>query len=148
MKVEWDYSDNAYPVQSIVEEVNRLPELTEQAEKKVFNDIGKIIVTHVKALLPPSGRDGLSNYDGSQPYVDMRDDIKSTVKRKDGFVSLIVRGGKKTGYKWHLLDDGTRNPNGTTHTSAKHFTDKAMRNAEAEIDKYIDQIISEVANGK
>jgi hypothetical protein len=39
-----------------------------------------------------------------------------------------------------MLDDGTRNPDGTIHTPALHFTQKALAEAEGEINDIIDQL--------
>jgi len=43
-------------------------------------------------------------------------------------------GGKETAYKWHMLSDGTLNPDGSTHTDATHFDEKAIKNSKDEID--------------
>ena len=60
---------------------------------------------------------------------------------------MTIHGGKNTGYKWHMLDDGTRNPDGTVHTPALHFTDRASKAAEAKIDRMVDELERKVTEG-
>lgn len=143
MKVEFDAGQQLL---SIEQELRRLPEMVEQEEKKVMKSISKIIMDKLKANLPKS--DGQhTNYDGSKPYVHMKDDIKVTVKSEDGVAYVLIRGGKLTGYKWHLVNDGTRDRNGRVKTSATHFIDKALKQSEPEIDALIEELIGGIADG-
>lgn len=143
MKVDFDASEQLF---SIEQELRRLPELAEKEEKKVMQSIRKVIMEKLKANLPKS--DGQNtNYDGSKPYVHMRDDIKATVKSKDGVAYVLIRGGKLTGYKWHLVNDGTRDQYGRVKTTATHFIDKALKQSEAEIDALIDDLIGGIVDG-
>ena len=68
-----------------------------------------IIKKNVEINLPRSDAGATStNYDGT-PYVHMRDDVKTTVKDdKAGTAYVIIRGGKYTGYKWHMLENGNQ----------------------------------------
>jgi HK97 gp10 family phage protein len=85
---------------------------------------------------------GTTNYDGSLPYVHLVDDVKTSIKDdKAGNVYAMIRGGKFTGYKWHMLE------NGTTTTKATHFIEKALKQTESEINSYIDEAIGRVAQG-
>lgn len=141
--------DDASSFKSIIEEIEKIPKLAAEQEKQALQEIKKIIVNNVKKAVPSQAEDKLSNYDGTTPYVHIKDDIKATVKQtKDGFSSVTIRGGKYTGYKWHMLDDGTRNPDGTIHTAATNFTINAMRASEQEIDRVIDALMENVANGR
>lgn len=142
MQVEFN-SNNAF--KDIMEDISRIPELVEKEEKKVMKRISDVLVEKVKANLPRSA--GGTNYDGSKPYVHMRDDIKSSVKSKGGLSSVLISGGKKTAFKWHLVNDGARDKNGNVKTVATHFVDKAVIQAEPEIENMIDELIAEVANG-
>lgn len=74
-------------------------------------------------------------------YKHMADDVKIT-KRKDEFGERTVRvqGGKKTGTLWHLVNDGTYRSNAT------HFMDKALQEAEPEIQAIIDAGLSKVGD--
>lgn len=143
MKVDFDASEQLL---SIEQELRRLPEMVEQEEKKVMKRLQKIITEKLKANLPKSDGQN-SNYDGSKPYVHMKDDIKATVKSKDGVAYVLIRGGKLTGFKWHLVNDGTRDRNGRVKTSATHFIDKARKQSEPEIDELIDELIGGIADG-
>lgn len=143
MKVNMDSND---AFKYIMEDIARIPEMAEKEEKNVMKKIRDVLVEKVKANLPRSS--GGANYDGSKPYVHMRDDIKASIKSKGGFASLIISGGKKTAYKWHMVNDGTRDSKGGVKTAATHFIDKAMLQAEPEIDKIVDDLLAEVAGGK
>lgn len=146
MKVELDAHDL---MRSISEEINRIPNLTAEAEKRGMRKIGKILQAKVKAYMPTESKDygHRTNYDGST-LVHMKDDVKFKVKDEKGYASLVVYGDKYTGYKWHLLDDGTRDPNGDVHTEATHFTSKALKAAEPEIDAIISEMIEEVSHDR
>lgn len=146
MKVEWNADEGENPFLSISHGISRIPSLTEEANKKVLKKIGNIIASNVKKQLNRNP-DVLANYDGTTPAIHVVDDIKIKVDGKSGFQSVIVKGGKYTGYKWHLIDDGTLSPKGNPHTKATNFTMKAMAASQAEIDALIDQLIEEVANG-
>lgn len=143
MKVNMD-SDDAFKY--IMEDIARIPDIAEQEEKNVMKRIRDVLVEKVKANLPRSS--GGTNYDGSKPYVHMRDDIKASIKSKNGFISLVIFGGKKTAHKWHMVNDGTRDSAGEIKTTATHFIEKAMIQAEPEIDKIVDELLAEVADGR
>jgi len=74
-------------------------------------------------------------------YKHMADDVKIT-KKKDEFGERTIRvqGGKKTGTLWHIVNDGTY------RTNATHFMDKAMKEAEPEIQAVIDAELSKVGD--
>lgn len=132
---------------AILKEIGQIPQVAEGQAKNTINRCKDVIVKRVRDNLPRSDADG-SNYDGSNPYIHMRDDIKGKVKvSKEGTVSLTVMGGKKTAYKWHMVNDGTREPNGAVKTRATHFIDKAVVQSEAEIERLIDDLVAEVADG-
>lgn len=134
MNVNLDYSQ---ALNEIVAEISKIPQLTAEKEKKAFQQIGKELVKEVKKALPRSDAD----------HKHMADDVKSSVSSKSGICSVVVRGGKLTGYKWHMLDDGTRNPDGSIHTPATHFTQIAMQAATSKIDDIVDDLVKEVAKG-
>ena len=142
MKVNMESND---VFKDIMEEIARIPEMVEKEEKKVMKRIRDVLVEKVKANLPRSF--GGTNYDGSEPYVHMRDDVKASIKSKGGLASLIIFGGKKTAHKWHMVNDGTRDSKGRVKTVATHFVDKALIQAEPEIKKIVDELIAEVADG-
>ncbi len=139
MKVDFEY-DKA--LQGMVADVLRCEKIMESEQEKVLGEIGKVIKKNTVAALPKSNEAGPG-------YKHMRDDIKVTIngkRKKTGVTGVTVHGGKLTAYKWHMLDDGTRNPNGTVHTRALHFTGKAMENATQEIEKIVDDLIGRTVN--
>jgi HK97 gp10 family phage protein len=139
MTVDMNYKD---ALNGIVADVLKMDNVLEKDQQKALEDIGKVIKRETQKILPVSD-------EGGSGYKHMRDDIKVTVngkKRKTGVTGVTVHGGKLTAYKWHMLDDGTRNPNGTVHTRARHFTAKAMENATPEIERIVDDLIGRVVN--
>lgn len=139
MTVDMNYKD---ALNGIVADVLKMDNVLETDQQKALEAIGKVIKKETQKVLPVSDESG-------KGYKHMRDDIKVTVngkKRKTGVTGVTVHGGKLTAYKWHMLDDGTRNPNGTVHTRARHFTAKAMENATPEIERIVDDLIGRVVN--
>ena len=134
-----DYKD---ALNGIVADVLKMENILEKDQQEALEDIGKAIKKETQKVLPVSDESGAG-------YKHMRDDIKVTVngkKKKTGVTGVTVHGGKATAYKWHMLDDGTRNPNGTIHTRARHFTAKAMENATPEVEKIVDNLIGRVTH--
>ena len=139
MTVDMIYKD---ALNGIVADVLKMDNVLETDQQKALEAIGKVIKKETQKVLPVSDESG-------KGYKHMRDDIKVTVngkKRKTGVTGVTIHGGKLTAYKWHMLDDGTRNPNGTVHTRARHFTAKAMEQATPEIEKIVDDLIGRVVN--
>ncbi len=139
MTVDMNYKD---ALNGIVADVLKMDNVLEKDQQKALEDIGKVIKRETQKVLPVSD-------EGGSGYKHMRDDIKVTVngkKKKTGVTGVTVHGGKLTAYKWHMLDDGTRNPNGTVHTRAMHFTAKAMENATPEIERIVDDLIGRAVN--
>lgn len=134
-----DYKD---ALNGIVADVLKMENILEKDQQEALEDIGKAIKKETQKVLPVSDESGAG-------YKHMRDDIKVTVngkRKKTGVTGVTVHGGKATAYKWHMLDDGTRNPNGTVHTRARHFTAKAMENATPEVEKIVDNLIGRVTH--
>ena len=136
MKVNFNYEQ---PLDEIVAEVLRMETILESEQAEAMTQIGKEIKTQVKNILPKSDEKGKH----------MRDDIKVTVqgkKAKTGITGVTVHGGRDTAFKWHLLDDGTRNPDGSVHPPAIHFTGKAMQAATPRIEQIINEIERKVTS--
>ena len=130
MKIDFAFEQ---PLDEIVTEVLRMETILESEQAELMTAIGKEIKKEVKNNLPKSNEDAKH----------MRDDIKVTVqgkKAKTGITGVTVHGGKETAFKWHLLDDGTRNPDGSVHTPALHFTSKAMQAATPRIEQLINDL--------
>lgn len=139
MNVELEY---ASALQGMVADVLRCEKIMESEQERVLGEIGKVLKKNTAAALPKSDEAGSG-------YKHMKEDIKVTIngkRKKTGVTGVTVHGGKLTAYKWHMLDDGTRNPNGTVHTKAIHFTKKAVDASAGDIDKIVDNLIGRVVN--
>lgn len=136
MKVNLDYEST---LGGLVADVLRCEKMAETEQESCLKKIGNVIKKEVQAILPTS----------DEGHKHMRDDIKVTIdgkRKKTGTMGVVVHGGKDTAYKWHMLDDGTRNPNGTVHTKALKFTSKAMKNAESQVEKIVNDYVGKVTN--
>lgn len=138
------------PLQDIVSEVLRMENIMESEQEEILTEIGKELKKQVREQLPKSdsGNDG---YASGGRYKHMRDDIKVTVngkKAKTGVTGVTVHGGKETAYKWHMLDDGTRNKDGSVHTPALHFTSKAQNAAAGKIESLLNNLERKVTGGR
>lgn len=99
---------------------------TEEGTKKFLQDSNKFMK---QALIRHMKR---SDYEG-KGHVHMQDDIKTSVRKdRDGEMYASVRGGKKTGTLWHLVNDGTWGHHGS------HFIDKALADYDSERDAIAD----------
>ena len=139
MTVDLDYKNT---LNGIVQDIMRMENVLESDQQEALEKIGKVIKKETQNLLPNSDEAGSG-------YKHMRDDIKVTIngkRKKTGVTGVTVHGGKQTAYKWHMLDDGTRNPDGSVHTQAIHFTPRAMESASTEIEKIVDDLIREVTH--
>ncbi|WP_090554731.1 HK97-gp10 family putative phage morphogenesis protein [Natronincola ferrireducens] len=64
----------------------------------------------------------------------MADDVQANVVRdKYGYKVARIKGGKRTGTKWHLVNDGTY------RSDATHFMDKAIAQSESEVNKIFEE---------
>ena len=149
MRVTLEYENQLKDIDDLI---SKMPSLIEKEEKAMLKKIGKVIQKYVirqlrLLRLPADKIKGLRNYDKSVPYVQMDDDVKVAVKKsKSGDIYVSVKGGKYTGFKWHFLNDGTRNKDGSVHTPATHFIDRALEQSRAEIDKIIADVARKVAD--
>ena len=149
MRVTLEYENQLKDIENLID---NMPELIEREEKAMLRKIGNVIKKYVirqLRLVRMSAKEVESrkNYDKSVPYVQMDDDVKVAVKKsRTGDVYVSVKGGKYTGFKWHFLNDGTRNKDGSVHTPATHFMDRALEQSKSEIDKIISDVMKRVAN--
>jgi HK97 gp10 family phage protein len=136
MEINFNFEDAFREIQ---QEIGMMPESVIKESKTVISKAAKILKKHVEDNLRRVDHGNTSNYDGSTPYVHMKDDVKTSVKDdKQGSIVAIIRGGKYTAYKWHLVN------NGTVNSKATHFIDKALKDSESEIDQLVDNMIGRV----
>lgn len=69
----------------------------------------------------------------TEQYTHMADDVQARIgKDKFGNKVMKIRGGKLTGTKWHLVNDGTYKSRPT------HFMDFAVAQSETDLEALVD----------
>jgi HK97 gp10 family phage protein len=134
MNVNMDYKQ---ALNGMITDVLRSGQILESAQEALLTNAGKIIKKEVREIVPKS----------NEMHTHLRDDIKVSVrgkKRKTGVTGVSVYGGDDTWRKWHLIDDGTRNPDGSVHTPALHFSSKAMEKATPKIESLVNDLVRKV----
>lgn len=147
MRVAIDYKEE---ISSIDQMIRNLPKEIQYEERKVLSKAGSAIKKNVVRYLHSSGIEALldmepKNYDGTRPYVHMKDDVRFTVKRnKQGVLYVSVKGGKYTGYKWHLANDGHIARDGKTFVPGLKFMERALQASEGDIESAINDMMKKV----
>jgi HK97 gp10 family phage protein len=136
MNITFDYEEAFF---SIEKEIGRIPNDIRSRSKEIMKNTANIVKKNVVSNLSALGKsEATSNYDGSTPYIHMKNDVKTSVKDDNqGTVYAVIKGGKYTGYKWHLLN------NGTVNSRATHFVDNALKQSEGEFEVMVDVMIRE-----
>ncbi len=99
----------------------------EMTENQMLEKSGDILKEFVIAELNKHRRIIAERYKGRPA---MADDVRKTIKKnKWGESYVSVRGGKKTGTLWHLVNDGN------LYSTPTHFMDNAIAKFDNEIDK-------------
>lgn len=149
MKVNFNYNEELSELDSMI---SNMPKQLENQEKTVLQRIGASVKKSVEKYLYNSNieqraKETLpSNFDGSRPYVHMKNDVKYNVKKsKDGRLYVSVRGGRFTGYKWHLLNDGHFTKGGS-FVQGTNFMDKAISNSSGEVERIIHDMMKKVVD--
>lgn len=140
MKAELNFNNCFF---EISEMIGKIPNNIAINEEDALDKMAVVVKRNVESRLNRSSLDDdAKNYDGSKPYKHMKDDVKYSVSRdrSDGLYAKI-QGGKKTGYKWKFLNDGTVK-NGKIHTRATHFMDFALKDSEHDIEIIINNTIN------
>lgn len=134
MRVQIDYKDALFEIN---QQIANMQNVLEADKKKILTKGAKVIKASVEKYLPKSDpSEFTSNYDGSLPYIHMKDDVKTSIKTdSNGNIYANIRGGKYTGWRWHLLN------NGTSKMKATHFIDKALEETSSEIESLVDEAI-------
>lgn len=130
--------------------IRNLPNELQNEERKVLSKIGPAIKKNVIRYLHRSDiEDRLEseprNYDGTRPYVHVKDDVRFAVKKnKEGRLYVSVKGGKYTGYKWHQLNDGHIARDGKTFVPGTKFMDRALQASEGDIESALHDLMKKV----
>ena len=150
MNIKIDYEDG---IASINKSIQGLPETLQEKEKVVLKKIGNSIKKNVIKYMRVSDIEQRaknvqpSNYDGSKPYVNMKNDVKRSVRKdKSGNYYVSVRGGKMTGFKWGPVSDGHIARDGTTFVQGDHFMQRAVSASAGDVDRMIDAMIKEIVD--
>jgi HK97 gp10 family phage protein len=132
MKVELNYESS---MNFFKQEVADIAASMYSQRGKIIRDTAKVVTASVVKYMPES--------DVNRPlYQHMKTDVKTRIKDdNEGEVIAIIGGGRKTAYKWHLVD------NGTSDTPAAHFVDKAMTESESSIEAIMDSAIYKAVSG-
>ncbi len=149
MRVSFDYNEG---ILSIDQLLKKLPAELQSEEKKALRKTGAIIKKNVIKHLHSSGIEARlksepRNYDGSTPYVHIKDDVSYTVrKNKQGDHYVSVKGGKFTGYKWGPLNDGHIARDGKTFVPGTKFMERALQASEGEVESVIHEMLRKVVD--
>lgn len=135
MNIEFSFQDAFY---GLAEELGDMSDVIVSESKSAMKKISDIYKKNVESELRshrPEIESSMKNYDGT-PYIHMDTDVKASIKDdKKGSVTAVIRGGKYTGYKWHLVN------NGTIKSRAIHFIEGADKKSESESDTTIDNLV-------
>lgn len=105
--------------------LNATQEVEERFLKRAGQAVKKIIVQNLNILRTKND---------NPEYKHMADDvIVRTVKDVYGHKVVRVRGGRKTGTLWHIVNDGTY------RSKATHFIDNATYRADTEINNILEE---------
>lgn len=147
MRVAIDYKEEISYIDQMLKD---LPKEMQAEERKVLSKAGAAIKKNVVRYLHSSDIESLldiepKNYDGTRPYVHMKDDVRFTVKKnKQGILYVSVKGGKYTGYKWHLANDGHIARDGKTFVPGLKFMERALQASEGDIEAAINDMMKKV----
>lgn len=149
MKVDLKYEEQLL---SINEMIFDMPKRLWDFEDVVLRKIGNVVKKHAVRFLHESGIEERAksispgNYDGSRPYVHMKDDVRCKLKKdKYGNRYVSIGGGKYTGYKWHMLDQGHVARDGMTFVPGTNFIGRALNASDGDVEKIIDELVKKVA---
>lgn len=132
MGYELDYS----AISNLVDEFGEMDKEFKSRIRQTARKIGQQLKKNTENYIP---REAVAKWG-----VHMADDVKMSVKVTDKKTSITVRGGKKTGSLWFIVDNGHVTRNGK-FVPGVHFTDKAYNATEVEgpVDNLIQEILNE-----
>ena len=119
-------------------ELEAMTQYPEKTHKKVLRKIGAA----VKKQVETEAAKHRSDVDHVHVDQDVTFSIGQTKDTKQPYVS--VKGGKMTGYKWAMLNDGFLMRNGKKH-DGNQFVDIAEARAAQEVAQIVDAYIREVS---
>jgi len=105
----------------------------EKSRDACLKALGQVAMDNVKRNMTKSERKDKEGQESGSERPHMKDDVKMQIRfdKMDLIKSAVVKGGKRTGTLWHIVNDGTYRSRGT------HFMDRAL----AETDNVAEGII-------
>ena len=138
MDVRFEYES---AVGGIKESLKAMQDSLGYGREQCLKTIGLTVKVNVEENLPRSAKVKKKRI----PH--MKDDVEYELKTsRTGERYVSIRGGKKTGKLWHLVNDGHVAEDGTV-VSGNHFIDKAVSQSEKEIESIVDSFIEGVLDG-
>ena len=138
MKVKVEHTD---AIKGISDSLERMENNLKYGRDDCLKIIGSTVKGNVQTVMPRS------NVKKKKRMPHMQDDVEFEIKTSSkGERYVSVRGGKKTGKLWHLVNDGHVAEDGTV-VSGKHFIETAVAQSEKEIDTIIDSFLVGVLDG-
>lgn len=117
---------------------------------RVFDAMTVELKNEIKSAATQIGNQLKSNTEASIPRgavakhgVHLADEVKMSISSNDKRTTITVKGGKKTGGYWWIVDNGHIAQNGK-FVGGAHFTDKAysMTNVDGPVQDMIDKVVS------
>lgn len=113
--------------------LNDIVKDAEKTERQMLEEAGDQLKEYIETNLNKHRRVLAVRYKGRPA---MADDVKRTIRtNKWGRKYVSVRGGKKTGTLWHIVNDGH------LHSVGIHFMDGALARMDGSMDKLWDKIM-------
>ena len=139
MNVKMEHAD---AIKGISESLVKMEKDLQYGRDECLKIIGLTVKGTVQGNLPRS------NKIKKKRVPHMQDDVEYVIKTsRKGERYVSVRGGKKTGKLWHLVNDGHVAEDGTV-VSGKHFIEAAMTQADREIENIIDSFLEGALDGQ
>ena len=137
MKFSMEHAD---AIKGISENLIKMEKDLQYGRDQCLKIIGLTVKGNVQALMPRSNK-----ILKKRPH--MMDDVEFVIKTSNkGERYVSVRGGKKTGKLWHLVNDGHVAQDGTV-VSGVRFVELAVQQSEKEIDDIINSFLEGVIDG-
>ena len=138
MKVKMEHTN---AIKGITESLGKMENDLHYGKDECLRIIGLTVKGNVQVSMPRSKKVK------KKKIPHMQDDVEFTIKTSSkGERYVSVRGGKKTGKLWHLVNDGHVAEDGTV-VAGKHFIESAIAQSDKEIEGIIDSFLEGVVDG-
>ena len=132
--------EHADAIKGITESLDKMENNLHYGRDECLKIIGSTVKGNVQLNMPRS------NKIKKKKIPHMQDDVQFAIKTSNkGERYVSIRGGKKTGKLWHLVNDGHVAEDGTV-VSGNHFIDRALSQSEKEIESIVDSFLEGVVD--